>query len=354
MPSQTRNSPHTRSRSLVSVKVAAGIVAVLLFAAAALAFMTLRPGAGGTSATQGGTSPYESGVPKGVTFSPATYDSTGITDFFAKAPQAGSIVEWAGDWQQLGGGGGPALVAEQASQHNLKAMIVAQFFTQSTGALLRPLDPADEQDYLNITARFVKQYKPAYLGVGIEVNVLYEKNATNFGKFVSFYPEVYDEVKSLSPQTMVFTIFQLEKMNGLNGGLYGGSNDPNKAEWKLLELFPKSDIVAFTTYPSLIYQNPSDIPSDYYSSIASHTNKSVGFTEVGWHTGYIAGGWGSNESEQAGFVATFFGLSKSLDRAFAVWSFMYDQNTVVPFNTMGLHYVNGTAKLSWETWASAQ
>jgi len=29
-------------------------------------------------------------------------------------------------------------------------------------------------------------------------------------------------VKSVSPQTKVFTIFQLEQMKGLNGGLFGG------------------------------------------------------------------------------------------------------------------------------------
>ena len=334
----------------------APLVVVVLVAAAVLAATTLRLGTGGNT-TGGGNSTtlaantsQEFGVPKGVTFSPANYDSNGITDFFAKIPQAGSIVEWAGDWQQLGGGGGPTLVAEQASKHNLKAMIVVQFFSQSTAALLRPLNVSNEQHYLNITGNFVREYKPAYLGIGIEVNILYEKNATNFGKFASLYTTVYDEVKSLSPGTVVFTIFQLERMNGLGGGLYGGSDDPTKAEWQLLAQFPKSDVIAFTSYPSLIYHNPSDIPPDYYARIVSHTNRSVGFTEVGWHTGYVAGGWGSNESEQAGFITRFFNLSTSLDRAFVVWSFMYDQSAAVPFNTMGLLYANGTAKLAWSTW----
>lgn len=286
---------------------------------------------------------------KGLTFSPMSYDSNGINDFFAKAKQAGSIVEWAGDWQEIGGPGAPATVAQLASQNGLKSMIVVQFFAQSTGQLLRPLNSTNEQHYVSITTSFVKQYKPDYFGVGIEVNVLYEKNVTGFDEFVSLYGQVYAAAKAASPGTAIFTIFQYEKMNGLNGGLYGGTNDPTKAEWQLLGRFPQ-DVVAFTTYPGLVYQNPSDIPPDYYTRIASHTNISVGFTEVGWHSGNISRGWGSDETEQAAFISRFFTLGGSLNKAFAVWSFLYDQNTTVPFNSMGLFYANGTAKQSWQTW----
>jgi hypothetical protein len=287
---------------------------------------------------------------RGVTFSPARFDSNGTNDFLVKAQQAGEILEWAGDWQELGGAGAPAVMAQLAAQHNLKLMIVAQFFTQSTGELLRPLNGTNEQHYKEIAVSFAEQYRPVYLGLGIEVNVLYEKNATNFQRFVSLYSDVYSAMKSVSPDTNVFTIFQLEKMNGLNGGLYGGTNDPSNAEWRLLGLFPEGDMVAFTTYPGMIYHSPSEMPADYYARISAHTNKSVGFTEVGWHTGNISGGWGSDEQKQADFVTTFFSLSGGLNKAFVVWSFLYDQNTVVPFNTMGLFYTNGTAKLSWRSW----
>ena len=339
---------------LVTGKVATGLVVAALLVVALILIAALRPG-GAPRTTSTPTSSYtqtesQPALLKGLTFSLASYDSSGIADFFAKAQQAGSVVEWAGDWEELDGSGAPATVAQLSSQNDLKSMIVVQFFTQSTGQLIRPLNATNEQHYLSITADFVRQYRPSYLGVGIEVNLLYEKNATSFGEFVHLYQQVYAEVKSVSPETVVFTIFQLEKMNGLAGGLYGGVNDPGKAEWPLLAQFPEDDIAAFTTYPSLVYQSPSDMPSDYYTSIASHTNRSVGFTEVGWHSGFVAGGWGSNEAEQADFVMRFFDLTSSLDRTFAVWSFLYDQNVAAPFNTMGLLYVNGTAKQSWEEW----
>ena len=288
---------------------------------------------------------------KGVTFSPATYDGPGISDFLSKASQAGQILEWAGDWDELAPGGAPATIAGLAAQNGMKLMVVVQFFEQSTGDLLRPLNSTNEQNYLALTEAFVKQYRPAYLGVGIEVNILYQKNSTSFQEFVQLYGQVYDEVKAASPGTAVFTIFQLEMMNGLDGGLYGGVNDPNSTEWQLLSLF-KTDVAAFTTYPGLIYQDPSDIPADYYGSLSSHVNESVGFTEIGWHSGNVSGGWESSEQEQATFVSDFFALTQGLDKAFSIWSFLFDQSAAVPFNTMGLFYVNGTAKLALQTWLS--
>ena len=380
---------------MVSTRAAALAVIVVLLAAATVGFVVMRPGpaststiaSGSTSSSSGptetsssaagestvvSTSPTEATTasrasstgtttsssssempqsPKGVTFSPATYDGAGIADFLSKAPQTGQILEWAGDWMELGGDGAPATISGLASQQGMKMMVVVQFFQQSTGELLRPLNSTNELEYLALTKDFVQQHKPSYLGVGIEVDILYQKNRTSFQEFVSLYNQVYDEVKSVSPETLVFTIFQYEKMNGLDGGLYGGINDANNTEWQLLSLF-RTDVAAFTTYPGLIYHDPSDIPGDYYGRVALHVNESVGFTEIGWHTGNVSGGWGSSQEEQAAFVSRFFALTKGLNRAFVVWSFLYDQAAVVPFNTMGLFYVNGTAKLAWQTWLS--
>ncbi len=337
---------------MVSAKFIGGVAAAVILVAG---FVTLtqiqHPSAPPSSGSESTTS-QQSGFVKGLAFSPAAYNSTGMNDFFLKAKQAGGIVEWAGDWQELASGGGAGVVAQLASQHGLESMVVVQFFTQSTGQLLRPLNSTNEQNYLDITAAFVRQYRPAYLGLGIEVNVLYEKNPESFRSFVTFYSQVYDEVKSLSPSTQVFTVFQLEKMNGLNGGLYGGVNDPGSAEWQLLSQFPKDDVLGFTTYPGLVYHNSSEIPQDYYSRIASHSGKPVGFTEVGWQSGSVAGGWNNSEARQAGFVARFFALTRGLDKAFVVWSFLYDQRAIVPFNTMGLFSVNGTVKQAWSAWLS--
>jgi hypothetical protein len=287
----------------------------------------------------------------GISLSPKSYQPSDFHEFFEKAKQAGDIISWAGDWDDLGAmDKAPEVIAELASTYGYVPLIEAQFFTQSTGQLLRPLNDTVKQSYKNSAIQFASRYKPKYLALGIEVNVLYERSPTDFEDFAGFYDEVYDAVKGVSQSTKVFTIFQLEMMKGLNGGLFGGENDPAKAQWFLLDRFPKSDIIAFTTYPSLIFKNSSEIPSDYYSEINAHTAKTIAFTEMGWHTAPTPIGWEGSEEKQADFVRLFFNYTENVNKEIAIWSFLYDQNVTMPFNSMGFIGTDGNPKLAWNVW----
>lgn len=295
-------------------------------------------------------------ISKGIALTPKSFQANDFTDFLEKAKQAGKIVSWVGDWNELGNtkDGGPKVVAELAAKYNYIPVVEAQFFNQSSGKLRRPLDNATKLNYKNSAIAFAQKYSPKYLAFGLEVNILYEKAPAEFNNFVPFYTEVYDAVKAVSPNTKVFTIFQLEKMKGLSGGLFGGVNDLNQAQWQLPDKFAKSDIIAFTTYPGLIYKSPNDIPADYYSEIKSHTSKPIAFTEVGWHSAASPTGWESSEAEQAEFIKKFFNMTKELNREMIIWSFMYDQNTIEPFNSMGLLRSNGSARPAWDEWIKAK
>ena len=140
-------------------------------------------------------------------------------------------------------------------------------------------------------------------------------------------------------------------MKGLHGGLFGGTNDPDKAQWFLLEKF-KQDMVSFSTYPMLIYKSPDMIPANYYNEITMHTSKSIAFTEIGWHSDDNIPGWESNEIEQAEFIDTFFALTVNLDMPIAIWPFMFDQDIGDPFKYIGLIDYNGKLKLAWDAWIS--
>ncbi|MEK7087049.1 MAG: hypothetical protein AAB935_02190 [Patescibacteria group bacterium] len=290
---------------------------------------------------------------KGVSLSPRSFTSEDFTDFFEKAKEAGNIVSWAGDWNELSNtqGGGPTVVATLSSQYKYIPVIETQFFTQSTGKLLRPLDANTKENYRKLAVDFAQKFKPKYLGFGIEINTLYEKSPADFEKFTEFYNEVYDAVKAVSPNTKLFTIFQLEKMKGLSGGLFGNVNDPLKSQWSLPQKF-KSDLIAFTTYPDLIYKNPSEIPQNYYKEINAFVSKPIAFTEIGWHSAASPTGWESGEAEQAEFVKVFFDLTKELKPEFFIWSFLYDQDAIRPFNSMGFFNNEGKAKLAWNEWIS--
>jgi len=308
-----------------------------------------------TPATPPPAQPSPTALLKGVSLSPRSFQGADFTSFFAEAKEAGTIVAWAGNWQELGmEKGGPTVVAELSKTYGYTPVIEAQFFTQSTGTLLRPLDEAARQAYTAAAAAFSEKYRPKYLGLGIEVNILYEKSPADFETFVEFFGEVYDAVKGKSPSTKIFPTFQLERMKGLHGGIFGGRNDPAQAQWALLDRFPKADLAAFTTYPGLVFLDPSEIPVDYYAEIRAHTSKPVAFTEIGWHSAASPVGWESSEAEQAEFVARFYALTQGVAPELAIWSFLYDPKTVEPFNSMGLRRPDGTARPAWEAWITSK
>lgn len=292
---------------------------------------------------------------KGVSLSPRSFSSSDFNDFFQKAKQAGTIVSWAGDWNTINdSNSGAVVVSSLSNTYEYSALIELQFFQQSNGALLKPLNATTLQTYKNEAVAFAESHKPKYLALGVEVNVLFEKSPTDFEIYVAFYSQTYDAIKVVSPQTQVFPIFQLEKIKGLNGGLFGETNDPSKAEWDLLDRFSKMDAAAFTTYPGFIYKNPNDIPADYYAAIQQHTSKPVIFTEIGWHSDANVAGWESSENEQAQFISVFFNQTSGLNKEATIWSFLYDQNTAEPFSSMGLWTSSNQAKTAWSTWINSQ
>ncbi len=203
------------------------------------------------------------------------------------------------------------------------------------------------ETYTESAIEFAEKYNPPYLGLGVEVNILYENSPDDFNEFVIFYNDVYSSIKAVSPHTKVFTVFQLERMKGLQ--FWADAASSGRTQWGLLEKFT-SDIVAFTTYPCLVYKNPLDIPEDYYTEISSHTEKPVAFTEIGWHTEASPSGWESSEAEQAAFIEKFFRLTEDFNPKLCIWSFLYDQDTIEPFRSMGLYHKNGKPKKGWNAW----
>ena len=265
-----------------------------------------------TAAAPTATAPPLAPVPrplKGVSLSPKSFKAADFVDFFKKATDAGAIVSWAGDWRELEntGGGGPTVVAGLAATYGYTPVIMAQFFSQSSGQLLRPLDAATITRHTNGVRDFAQRHRPPYVGLGIEVNILYEQSPADFDLFLRLMENAYDSIKSVSPNTTVFTVFQLEQMKGPHGGLFGGVNDPNTTQWHLLDRVPKADLIAFTTYPGLIYTDPKNLPTDYYADIRTHTAMPIAFTEVGWHSAASPRGWESSEAEQEEFAEVSWG-----------------------------------------------
>ncbi len=282
---------------------------------------------------------------RGVSLSPRSYQAQDFLDFIDRAAETQDVLLWAGDWNELRVDGAAGVATQIAEENGLMPLIEVGHHIQESGELIRPLNEANKENYLMLTLAYVEEEKPAYFGIGVEVDVFAKKNPDAFAAFVDFYNTMYDEIKAVSPRTQVFTVYQLEAMKGLS---YWETQE-HMAQWGLLELF-KADIAAFTTYPGLVYRDPADIPADHYTGILEHADLPVVLTEIGWHSADFPPGWESSEEEQRKFVQRFAELTDSLPLDIAVWSFMFDQDTIVPFDSMGLITGENREKTAWEAW----
>ncbi|TAK04754.1 hypothetical protein EPO33_02030 [Patescibacteria group bacterium] len=280
----------------------------------------------------------------GVSLSPASFSATDFPAFFAKAKEAGGLLTWGGRWQDLTQpAGAPHVVAQEGRRQGLAIAIV----TQPTPAEIA--NPVQRAAFRDAVVAFAKERKPDFIGLGNEINREYDDKTLR--SFAELFTETRAAVKQSAPDAQVFPVFQYEWLLGRRGGLYGGKDDPSKAQWELLALFPDADLIAFTFYPALAFKEPSDIPADYFSQVRSHTNKRIAVTETGWFRQGAGGGWESDAKEAADYVRRLPELVGGADPRFVVWSFLYDQAAAPrPFGSAGLLGAGQTTSPAWEAW----
>jgi len=244
-------------------------------------------------------------------------------------------------------------------QYNVTPVIALSFYRDEADHLV-PLinweDAGQRQRAVEAARQIAKTYRPPYLALGIEINRYYEEDPAGFDAFVSLYAEMYDAIKAASPQTLVFPIFQYEKMRG---GIFFSGDSQAQPQWDLLDRFEgRMDLVAFTTYPFLLYATPADLPDDYYLEIETHTSQRIAFTEMGWPSEALSGQpdspFGGSPDEQVAFVRRFFSLTSNLPLEMALWSFPHDvgPDFNAAFTSVSLRKNDGLPKPALETWKS--
>jgi len=292
---------------------------------------------------------------RGFSLSPVDYEGDSLVEFLETASRNADAIARVSDileWEE-GEGSGLAVVDSLAGQYGYLPLSVAGIFDVDDGELLRPLDAETFERYVAAARSYAAAHQPPYLGLGVEVDTQWRAHPDEFDRFVDLFAAVAAAVGEVSPDTEMLTVFQLERLSGMNGGLFGGVNDPTQAQWELIDRFPDADIIGFTTYPGLVFPNPSLIPDDYYSQLAAHTGgRPIAFTEMGWQSDGDYGEYSGSQEKQAAFVERFSALTNGTDMAFAIWSFLYDQQAVGPFGSMGLVDRARQPKLGWWAWQS--
>jgi len=212
-------------------------------------------------------------------------------------------------------------------------------------------DPALRQAFVAYTAYVAANYKPDYLALGVEINMLYERNRDQFDAFVSLYREAYDNVKATSPKTKVFPTFQLEDLEGQFGNIH-------TPHWEVIDPFRgKMDALAISTYPFLTeWRSAAEIRPDYYAQLKGHFSGEILISESGYASAPVEGqvNVGTEEDQQA-FLARLLGDAEAEGWSMVVWFAALDpsfasEGATSAFKSIGLRKSDGSNKLAWGTW----
>jgi len=212
-------------------------------------------------------------------------------------------------------------------------------------------DPNVREAFVAYAAYIAKNYQPAYMALGVEVNMTYERAPEQFEAYLQAYSEAYDVVKGNSPNTKVFPTFQLEDLEGAFG-------DVHAPRWNLLERFHgRMDVLAISTYPFLgEAKSAADIRPDYYSQLKDHWPGEIIISETGYASAPVEGRVTvGTEADQQAYLTRLLDESNRLGFSLVIWfaaldpSFASTGATSV-FKDIGLRKSDGSNKLAWATW----
>ncbi|MEW5955852.1 MAG: hypothetical protein AB1626_04950 [Candidatus Micrarchaeota archaeon] len=209
-------------------------------------------------------------------------------------------------------------------------------------------DPDFRQTFKSAAVYYARELRPKYMALGIEINMYYPGNEEDFENYLSLYRETRREVKRVSPDTKVFATMQLEDMQAL------WLAPTHNSTWYVLEeMDDDMDLVVLSTYPSLVYASPSQIPADYFSRVREHTSLPIAVGETGYPTGDGVIGDRGSQQKQNEYLARLLREADELDMEFVTWITMYDPEwedlpeVLKPFEDMGLRHANDTPKQAW-------
>ncbi len=216
-------------------------------------------------------------------------------------------------------------------------------------------DPDVRAAFLSYAKYVALNYKPAYLALGVEMNLYYEKNRADFENFRTLYSQAYDEVKKISPATQVTVTFQYEDLQGLLP-----TSDKHFPDWQLLHAFdPKLDLVTISTYPSFAFPSASAIPANYYSQLAAFTDRPIAIAEMGYSSAASAQGLNDGtEADQAAYLKRVLIDAGKLKMPFVIWFAGWDPSfakgsAYSVFQHIGLLRADNSKKPAWQEWATA-
>lgn len=130
--------------------------------------------------------------------------------------------------------------------------------------------------YTNYVLRGVEVFKPDYLAIGIEANIMLAKAPDKWPAYLRLNAAAYRAVKAKYPDLPVFSTVQYEYLRGIEDESKGTAQMQIPAVRELLE---NSDLLALSTYRyGILHPNP---PQANYFDVARKFGKPIAIAESG-------------------------------------------------------------------------
>lgn len=205
--------------------------------------------------------------------------------------------------------------------------------------------------FVAYAAYVATNYKPDYLALGVEINMMYERAPQQYEAFLTLYDEAYQVVKGNSPDTKVFPTFQLEDLEGSFG-------DVHPPRWELIEQFRgRMDVLAISTYPFLgDARSAANIREDYYAQLVEHWDGEIIIAETAHPSAPVEGRLNvGTEADQTAYVSRLLTEANELGFSMVIYFAALDPafagtGATAVFKDIGLRKADGANKPAWALW----
>lgn len=227
--------------------------------------------------------------------------------------------------------------------------------------------PEVKSAYFKYLTRLIDQFKPDWLAIGIEVNLLARNQPALWPKYVDLHRFVYQHLKESHPNLPL--LVSIDSNAALPG--YSTMDDPGVQKQVLDDLLPLVDCLGISLHPFLSTVHfANTLPDDMFDRIFALTDKPVLITE----TSYCAQPWtlqvngatiefaGSPEKQRDFLVRLLQAAQRH--RALAVvlftirdydalWNALGKSDLALPWRDTGLYDEAGAPRPALAVWEEA-
>lgn len=138
-------------------------------------------------------------------------------------------------------------------------------------------DPLVRQAFLQHAVNTVEFFRPDYLAIGIEVNLLMHLAPDEWPGYLELHSATFEALKQRYPSLSIFvTATAGELLPGLTAA------DPAGQQQVLAEILPLTDMLGISFYPFLTALGTDPLPDDIFLRIDELTDKPIALAETGF------------------------------------------------------------------------